>query len=304
MALGCVCGVPNTGLPDCEVQEAPIVGFIFQKMIADDNTANGITIATELTDTVRDAFMNNADPSKRMYPFTQSIDFVTPTATEPTFTTGQFGAQYAANPRSSQSVEFTLVGASQNYIARLQKALACGVWGVYEIDLNGNIYGNISSDGTKLLPKEIAKGSFIALYNKTNMADNLPNRGIIRFVYSQANREEDARILTEVTSNMLAAKGLVDINGTFSAITSTGFTLDVATDSVTAVKVPFEGLVEADFAVKDSSDDSVITITGFNETEPGKYVLTHSAQTGSFYVTITKAGFDSRLITSQINPYA
>ena len=303
MAAGCLCGVPNTGNANCELQEGAPLGFFFVKLVADDGTLNSYTIATEFTDSVRDGLVQNTDTSKRWYPLTKN-DFIRITPTEPASTSGDFGDVYYADKKISFNVELQVMKTSEHWATKLGKGLDCGEWGVYIVDTNNQLFGQISSDETKLYPKAISNGSVLAMYNPVNKGDNNPNKTLVRFSLSQINDGEDARILGGITTNLLQARGLVDTKGVFSSITSTGFTLTLSAVSSSAVKVPMSGLVQGDFVVKDKSDDSVITITGFSEaTDTGIYVFTHAAQTGSFYVTPTKTGFDFRQVTAQTETY-
>ena len=304
MAAGCLCGVPNTGNANCELQEGVIIGQLFQKLVADDGTTNGITIASPFDTTTLNGFLNNTDSSKRMYPITRGSDFYRITPVEPTGTTGDFGAVYFADKKVTFNVEFQVMKVSESYVTKIGKGLDCGEWGVYLIDSNNQLHGQLSSDGTKLLPKVMSLGSLVAIPSPANKGDNTPTKAIFRYTLDQSNDGEQARILGDIDADLMSSKGLVDVNGTFSNVTSTGFTLTLNAVSSSAVKVPMSGLVQGDFVVKDKSDDSVITITGFSEaTDTGIYVFTHAAQTGSFYVTPTKTGFDFRQVTAQTETY-
>jgi hypothetical protein len=301
MAVGCICGVPNTGLDPCPVDSAPIKGLIFVKMIADDGTKNSIDVETVFDQDALDDLVNQSDSSKRFFPV-MSGDLFAVTYTDPTATNGQFGALYYALKTSGKSLLFTVADASELNAESWQSGFGCGQWGVYAVDSLGQVYGYISTDGTELYPARIATGSFIATFKQADFDTNLPNRVELKFAFDTiANKGINARIMTGITADVLGATGLQNVDFEYSDVSATGFTLKAYRQSATASKVPQTGLLQTNFTIKNKVTDVTVASTAFAEVADGEYDFTYASQTSGvkLYTALDRVGLDGLQLSQQ-----
>lgn len=301
MADGCICGVPNTGLNPCPVSSAPTKALYLVKLVDDDGVRNSITIADTLDQTALDALINEADPSQRWYPITGG-DLFAKTYTDPTSTTGQFGAIYYALKTPGKSLLFTVPYASEMLAASWELGFGCGSWGVYAVDALGQVSGYISEDGTELYPARISTGSFRATYKEADFDTNLPNRVEITFTFDTiSNKGANARILTGITADILGAQGLQTVDFVYSSVTATGFTLTATRKSEIATAEPQLGLVQANFGIKNRTTDVTVAISAFADAGGGVYNFTYASQTTGvkLYTTLTRTGLDGGNLSAQ-----
>lgn len=288
------CGVANTGIEPCSyVPKAP-AAVVFVKMRDDAGAKNSLPVGSVLDQAAWDLLINEADPSQRFYPMGSgaSADFFVQNVTEPTAVSGDFSAQYYPIDFAISTMEFRAMNASENYVADLSKALKCGLWGAYLVDYKGKVYGQISNDGTELYPKEIQNGTLIGTYNPPLGNQNV-GFGLFKWTWSIANLASDARILTDVTANIIGTPGLVTVTGKLGTPGATTIQVTLKAKSSVAEGIPFAGLVAADFDVLKVSDDTAITISTVAETADGVYLITCTGSTGlAAYIVVTKAGYD------------
>lgn len=287
------CGIANTGIEPCSyIPKAP-AAVVFVKIKADDGTLNSLTVGSTLDQTDWNALINQANPSKRFYPMGSgtSADKFVQTVTEPTSVEGDFGALYYPVDMVKTNMEFRAMNAPENYVADLAKALKCGIWGAYLVDYNGKLYGQISDDGTKLYPKEIQKGTLIGLYTPPSISD--VGFGLFKWTWSVSNLATNARIMTNITANIIGTEGLISVNGEIGTITSTTVRIKLIVKSNVAEGIPFEGLVTADFDILKVSDNTAITVSNAEEVAEGDYLVTCTSSTGlAAYIVVTKSGYD------------
>lgn len=300
MAEGCICGIPNTGKEGCPVEEAPIKALYMVKLVSDAGVRNGYPIATVLDQAELDSRINDSDPSERWYPLT-SLDFLTPTVTDPASTTGQFGNLYYGFKKAGETMEATIPYASRMDANLWTSGFGCGQWGVFAVDMKKQVQGYISDDGDTLYPARIATGSFFAKYLQASLADNLPSRAVITYSIDISNDDAAARTMTGVTADILNAQGLQTLEFVYSSVTATGFVLTATQRSAKATAVPRTGLVQADFVHKNKTTDATIAFTAFSETADGVYSFTHASQTTGVtrYTVFSRTTFDGGTLAEQ-----
>lgn len=289
------CGKANTGANACDYKEGYPAGFILMKITADDGTLNSIPADSTFEQADLDALINHADESKRMYPlmapFGERLDVIVPTVSDPETITTDFGKIIRVTDNSITSWSFKIYYTNASYVAKINKAIKCGVWGVYRVDANGKIEGQESVDMETLYPLEIE--SFYAKFIPCFKGN--PATAEVSFSYSLAANPIYRKWHIDVTANVLAANGLKNMFAKLIGTpTSTTVTLDVFIDSGVAGGSKAEGLVAADFDILKVSDDSAVTITGVVEIASGRYTITCSSSTGLLsYPVITKTGYDA-----------
>jgi len=305
MATKCKCGEPNTGRETCPMPEHAVKAAYLVKLVDDDGNRNGYTIATLLNETKLSELINDPDPSKRWYPLTD-IDNIVTTVTPPTSSTGQFGAKRYAIKKQVEDTEFTVFGRSRADAALWNEGFGCGAWGVYEVDMDKQIYGTFSDDFTIIYPERIATGSFLATYYKVNPAANEPQKVVVQYTRDMNNDDSMSTIMEGVTADILGAQGLRVLEfDAVTNITATGFRVKVYEKSNSAVRVKKTGLVQANFSLKNATTNATIAFTGFSESADGEYTFTHASQTTGVKAipSFSRIGYSGSKLSDQTITY-
>lgn len=139
-------------------------------------------------------------------------------------------------------------------------------------------------DGTKVYPIKIASATLNANYIPAKEKE--PAMIAVSFDFDAS--EKDSNLVTVPCSELggtylLTVSGLHNVCAKISNITTTGATVTLKTD----YGIPVEGMVAADFISSDSgatssifndTDDADVAISGSDESAPGVYDLTWTAQ--------------------------
>ena len=299
MAIGvCTCnvGFSNTGVPGCKTLPNVARKHIYVPLFADDGTKNRINLTDDtLNSAYFTALINQADASKRWFP-TPKIDNITDERSDPNTQDLDSGISLFV---SQGSRDFTgmIIKQSPQYLGKLE-SFQCGAFGVYTIDLDGSLIGQIVSEGGKdyLEPIPVEEESFYPRYMPKTYSQ-VPMIQI-QFSYRSDVQDSDIRLIkkTEMANfNWLDQNGLLDINVAISSITATGFTATLTLDYGTALdKIEAEGWVAGDFALAETSPSpGSISITSVTESAAGVYDFVIPSQTSGdvLELTASKDGF-------------
>lgn len=305
MATKCKCGDPNTGRETCPVVEyAPKAAYLV-KLVDDDGVRNSYTIADLLDEAKLTELINEADPSKRWYPLTD-LDNYNTTVTPASSSTGQFGAKRYSIKKPIEDTEFTLFERSRADAALWNSGFGCGQWGVYEVDMDKQVYGTFSEDYTLLYPARITTGSFLATYYKSNPSASEPAKVVITYTRDMSNDDALSAIMDGVTADILNTPGLRVLEfDAVTNITATGFKVKVYEKSSSAVRVKKTGLVQANFSLKNATTNAAITFTAFSESADGEYTFTHASQTTGVTAipAFSRTGYSGSTLSDQIITY-
>lgn len=294
MATFCVCGsgLSNTGVPGCQSVQAVTKKLIYVPLRDSAGTRNFIADS----DVVDEAFLtqkiNEADPSKRWYP-SPFVENVEDTKGDSTFESLNSGTNIFIQ-EGARTFTAMHIRESTTFLEKL-KSLKCGDVGVYLIDIEEQLTGAKSADGTKLYPIKIDKETFDPILMKAT--DTTTQKIQVKFEFDRTERDEDLRSIK--VAGILGVSGLLD--GTMQAVQgATG-----NTDSVT-VKIELDygqfgdplalsGLVDADFSANNETTGSPVSISSVVESPAGTYLITFTtSQTlgDEVKVSVSKDGFE------------
>ena len=287
MAQFCVCkaGLNNTGT-ECPSLQGITTKLIYVPIKANDGTFNSI----ETTDVLNDAFVtgkiNDSDPSKRWYP-SPYFDNVEDLAGDTVFETLNSGRNVFVR-KGIRTFTGVHVEADSIFLGKIE-GNRCGRFGVYFIDEEGSLHGNISSDGNSLLPVPVESDSFDAMLMKAT--DTTSQKVQITFQFLRTVKDSDLRTIPAnewIDVDLTSIEGLLDVNGEVTNPTTTTFTYTATLDyGYFNNPIKVQGLLIGDFTLFNNTSSSLITITSVNESSEGVHDFVIPAQTASDELTLT-----------------
>lgn len=289
MALGCNCnaGLSNTGKPGCLPIQSVTSGLIMVPLTANDGSLNFIDLTTTLP-TWSD-LINEADSSKRWFPL-QGFENVELPKADTIFEEANSGRMvYIRQGKRSFSGE--LWGETPTFFGKLNTN-RCVQFGVYIVDVNGNLIGSKVGDG--LYPIPVDNQSF----NPTYMfaTDTTTSKVMVAFDFERLFDEGTMYMITptEAGQNFNDLNGLLDVNFTNNVLTASTLTTELVLDYGTALNpIQFTGALPSDFEL---TVNGVVTALGaVTETSPSVYEfdLVGIVSTGDdAVISIDKSGYD------------
>jgi hypothetical protein len=292
MSLGCNCnaGLSNTGRPNCVPIQSVTSKLILVPLKANDGTANGIDLSAPVP-TWSD-LVNEVDASKRWFP-TPGFENVELPKADSQFEEANSGRMvFLRQGKRSFSGELWAEDSSPTLLAKLQNN-RCVDFGVYIVDVNGNLVGS-KVDGF-LYPIPVDNPSFDPRYMFAT--DSTTSKIMVAFDFDRLFDEGTMYMITptEAGLNFNDLAGLVDIN--FINVVETpnlDITFDAVFDYGTAYNpLRFIGATGADFQLYNNTTATVEVIGGVVENTDGNYTLSFVFVTGQSYtVSVEKDGFD------------
>lgn len=290
MALGCNCnmGLSNTGRPNCVPIQSVTSKMIMVPLKDSTGADNYISLSSALP-TWSD-LINEADASKRWFPLPVFENVDLPKA-DSTFDEANSGRMvFIRQGKRSFAGELWAEDSSPTLLGKLQNN-RCVDFGVYLIDVNGNLVGSKVGEG--LYPIPVDNPSFDP---KLMFAtDTTVQKIMVAFDFDRLFDESTMYMITptEAGVNFNTLEGLIDVNVTNAVKTSTTLTFDAVLDYGTALNpIKFIGAVSADFDLQNLTTGLAVTVTAVENTD-GNYTLTYTAPTtgNSMELTIAKTGF-------------
>jgi len=290
-ACNCDITLSNTGTPSC----VPIMGVgvkpVLVPLVADDGTENVLTISSYTGTQVEwDTRTENLDRSKRYYPlpeFKNVEDIKGDTIFESFNDTSNLFVQEGTR---------TYTGILPNQAPTLLdnlKAIKCTKFGMFIIDDQGNLIGNISSDGLSLKPIPVDNNTWNPILIKST--DTTVQKIQLSFEFSRLTKDEDLRMIKSSGSEiaLLGLEGLVDLEAAFNTIVATGANAVISYDRGEAAKIAFTG-AEADLTLYNETTLASVALSSATETPPGTYALVFVAQTAGdiMQLSVIKDGFE------------
>lgn len=279
----CTGTIKNTGYPVTGVFGLT-KGKGFMQLVANDGTRNSIDpFSATLEQDILDA-VNNPDPSKRLYLFTNINNASAP----------QADANYAntdLNERFKTSEGITNVmweqwGVSNQFYAKVQSQ--CVAFGEYEIDICGNFKGQLESDNL-LYPRPVNKDSYDAKF----MPATATEKSRVMFNYDYEYTTSDANQwyiqFTEFgANNPLNLKSLIDVVLDITVVNATDLTITASFDYGYAnSRIPWVGALAADIAGANLTTPASFALTSLTPTATdGTYDAVIPAQTTSDSCTL------------------
>jgi len=290
MALGCNCnmGLSNTGRPNC-VPIQSVTSKMIMLPLKDSTGADNFIDLSSALPTWSD-LINEADASKRWFPLPVFENVDLPKA-DSTFDEANSGRMvFIRQGKRSFAGELWAEDSSPTLLGKLQNN-RCVDFGVYLIDVNGNLVGSKVGEG--LYPIPVDNPSFDP---KLMFAtDTTVQKIMVAFDFDRLFDESTMYMITptEAGVNFNTLEGLIDVNVTNAVKTTTTLTFDAVLDYGTALNpIKFIGAVSADFDLQNLTTGLAVTVTAVENTD-GNYTLTYTAPTtgNSMELTIAKTGF-------------
>ena len=301
----CSCDVSlqNTGSPSC----APIMGvaanFILVPLIANDGTFNKIDPSATLNDAYFTALINEADDSKRWYP-TGKLKNVTTDRADPILETFEDGSSVFIRDGIRNFTAMIIKGSFE--LAKQFNANRCSTFGIFIVDLDGNILGTTKSSDNYLYPIAVDAATFYA--KPVFTTDTTIQKIMLQGQWDVLQKDDDLRMISASSisaANIVNLKGLMNVYTTIVSTSTTTMVLDLyAKVGNIVTNYPIEGLVTADFVSSDTgstskmyniTDASDLTVSATESTTvDGRYTLTYTGAVASEVLQplIKKNGLD------------
>ncbi len=301
----CSCDVSlqNTGSPSC----APVMGvaanFILVPLIANDGTFNKIDPSATLNDAYFTALINEADDSKRWYP-TGKLKNVTTDRADPILETFEDGSSVFIRDGIRNFTAMIIKGSFE--LAKQFNANRCSTFGIFIVDLDGNILGTTKTGSDYLYPIAVDAATFYA--KPVFTTDTTIQKIMLQGQWDVLQKDDDLRMISASSisaANIVNLKGLMNVYATIVSTSTTTMVLDLyAKVGNIVTNYPIEGLVTADFVSSDTgstskmyniTDASDLTVAATESTTvDGRYTLTYTGAVASEVLQplIKKNGLD------------
>lgn len=299
MSLGCNCdaGLSNTGRPACIPIQSVTSTLIMVPLQDSTGTKNGIDLTASIP--VWNDLINESDETKRWFPLPQFENVELPKADSQFEEANSGRMAFLRQGKRSFSGELWAEDSSPQLLSKLQNN-RCVDFGVYIIDVNGNLVG--SKVGDYLYPIAVDNPSFDPRYMFAT--DSTISKIMVAFDFDRLFDEGTMHMVTpeEALINFNDLKGLVDV--VFADFTQTGNPAVSVTFNAEFIygtaynPLLLKGLVQADFELYDNTNGATFTIGGVNENLPleGNYTLSATFVAGDSYtLSINKDGFDGKI---------
>jgi hypothetical protein len=290
---GCNCnaGLGNTGRPGCVPIQSVTSKLIMVPLTANDGTLNGIDLSAPLP--TWNSLVNETDASKRWFPLPAFENVELPKA-ESQFEEANSGRMaFLREGKRSFTGELWGEDSTPTLLGKM-KAGRCVNFGVYVVDVTGNLIG--SKVGGYLYPIPVDNQS----WNPTFMfaTDSTVQKIMLTFDFDRLFDDSTMYMITAteagVDFNTLA--GLIDVNLVVaSQVATTSVTLDASFDYGTALNpILLQGVTGlTDWSIYDVTNQVAFgNPTGVSESPQGTYTLLKAFVTGDDYtVSVVKDGF-------------
>jgi len=247
--------------------------------------ANKISKADAQTLAAWVAKINAAGNQNKFYPL-PFLDNIVDERADDTFETLDSGTLINTK-QGDRDFEGYFIQEPNCILSEVDKWKKAGSWGKYVIDKAGNIIGKYcATDADYLYPILVDHKSLQARLMKPSYTTSMKHR--VAYRYAQIEKDADLRVLPveELDFNPLTEptfKGLVNVEASYSAITTDGFTATL-TD---CYGCPITGLVAGDFTLAEYPSGAAVVITSVTETSDGVYDFVIPTQSGGTNLKLT-----------------
>lgn len=302
MSLGCNCnsGLSNTGRPNCLPIQSVTSKLILTPLKANDGTLNGIDLTAPVP--VWDNLINEVDASKRWFPL-PAFENVELAKADSQFEEANSGRMaFLRQGKRSFAGELWAEDSSPQLLAKLQNN-RCIDFGVYIVDVNGNLVG--SKIGDFLYPIPVDNPSFDPKYMFAT--DSTVSKIMVAFDFERLFDEGTMYMITpaEAGVNFNDLVGLVDVNFlNLSQVANTSVDFDNKLDYGTAYnQILFKGGTLSDYQLFNNTTATIETGWTITENLPteGNYTLAFPFVTGESYtLSIVRLGYDGEVTFTAI----
>jgi hypothetical protein len=290
---GCNCnaGLGNTGRPGCVPIQSVTSKLIMVPLNANDGSLNGIDLSAPLP--TWNSLVNEADASKRWFPLPAFENVELPKA-ESQFEEANSGRMaFLREGKRSFSGELWGEDSTPTLLGKM-KAGRCVNFGVYVVDVTGNLIG--SKVNGYLYPIPVDNQS----WNPTFMfaTDSTVQKIMLTFDFDRLFDDSTMYMITATEANLdfNTLTGLIDVNlAVASQVTTVSVTLEATFDYGTALNpILLQGVTGlTDWSIYDVTNQVAFgNPTGVSETPAGTYTLLKTFVSGDDYtVSVVKDGF-------------
>jgi hypothetical protein len=277
--------------------------FILVPLIANDGTFNKIDPSATLNDAYFTALINEADDSKRWYP-TGKLKNVTTDRADPILETFEDGSSVFIRDGIRNFTAMIIKGSFE--LAKQFNANRCSTFGIFIVDLDGNILGTTKTGSDYLYPIAVDAATFYA--KPVFTTDTTIQKIMLQGQWDVLQKDDDLRMISASSisaANIVNLKGLMNVYATIVSTSTTTMVLDLyAKVGNIVTNYPIEGLVTADFVSSDTgstskmyniTDASDLTVAATESTTvDGRYTLTYTGAVASEVLQplIKKNGLD------------
>jgi len=290
---GCNCnmGLSNTGRPNCVPIQSVTSKLIMVPLKNNAGGDNFIDLTSPLPNWLD--LVNEFDASLRWFPLPVFENVELPKA-DSKFEEANSGRMvFLRQGKRSFTGELWADDSSPTLLSKLQNN-RCVDFGVYIVDINGNLVG--SKVGDRLYPIKVDNPSFDP---KLQFAtDSTTQKIVVAFDFDRLFDEGTMYMITanEAGLDFNTLEGLVDVN-VLNVVENAGtdITFDAKLDYGTALNpILFKGATLSDFELYNNSTSTVESINSVTENLPqeGNYTLDFSFNSGDSYtLTIVRTGY-------------
>ena len=290
---GCNCnaGLGNTGRPGCVPIQSVTSKLIMVPLTANDGTLNGIDLSSPLP--TWNSLVNETDESKRWFPLPAFENVELPKA-ESQFEEANSGRMaFLREGKRSFTGELWGEDSTPTLLGKM-KAGRCVNFGVYVVDVTGNLIG--SKVGGYLYPIPVDNQS----WNPTFMfaTDSTVQKIMLTFDFDRLFDDSTMYMITatEAGIDFNTLSGLIDVNLVVaSQVANTSVTLDATFDYGTALNpILLQGVTGlTDWSIYDVTNQVAFgNPSAVSESPAGTYTLLATFVTGDDYtVSVVKDGF-------------
>jgi hypothetical protein len=291
MSAGCNCemGLSNTGRPNCLPLQSVTSKMILVPIQDNAGAYNYIDLTVALP--VWSTLINEQDESKRWYPLPTFENVELPKA-DTVFEEANSGRMaYLRQGKRSFTGELWAYDSTPQFLGKLSSG-RCVEFGVYIIDINGNLVG--SKVGNFLYPIPVDNQSWDPKFMFAT--DSTVQKIMLGFDFDRYFDESTMWMITadEASQNFNELTGLLDVNLLNPVqVATVSITVEATFDYGTALNpLKFKGAILADFDLYDNTNGAPFTITGVSEPVDGTYTVLAAFVTGDSYtLSVVKAGF-------------
>lgn len=289
---GCNCnaGLGNTGRPGCVPIQSVTSKLIMVPLNANDGSLNGIDLSAPLP--TWNSLVNEPDASKRWFPLPAFENVELPKA-ESQFEEANSGRMaFLREGKRSFSGELWGEDSTPTLLGKM-KAGRCVNFGVYVVDVTGNLIG--SKVNGYLYPIPVDNQS----WNPTFMfaTDSTVQKIMLTFDFDRLFDDSTMYMITATEANLdfNTLTGLIDVNLVETSSSASQVVLEATFDYGTALNpILLQGVTStSDWEIFDVTNQlSLGSPTAVSELPAGTYTLLKSLSVGDTYtVSVVKDGF-------------
>lgn len=293
MSLGCNCeaGLSNTGRPNCVPIFSVTSSLIMVPLKANDGTLNGIDLSAPVP--TWSTLINEADSSKRWFPLPQFENVELPKADSQFEEANSGKMAFLRQGKRSFSGELWSEDSTPTLLGKLQLN-RCVDFGMYIVDVNGNLIGSKSNG--YLYPIPVDNPSFDPRFMFAT--DSSVQKLMVGFDFDRLFDESTMYMITptEAGINFNDLEGLIDVNLVVDAqVSATSVTISATFEYGTAYNpLKYKGATTlTDWEILDDAGASLGNPTAVTEIADGQYLLAYGFTPADNYsVRVDRDGFE------------